>query len=85
MRRCKICIIPNTRPDQFFDNENTVSVPVIASGGAGNYDHMVYAIRDGGTSAVAAASMFHFTDQTPLEAKKKLNESGIPVRDCYRM
>ncbi len=62
-----------------------VSVPVIASGGAGNYDHMVYAIRDGGASAVAAASMFHFTDQTPLKAKKKLNESGIPVRDCYRM
>ena len=48
-----------------------VSVPVIVSGGAGNYNHMVSAIKDGGASAVAAASIFHFTEKTPLEAKKK--------------
>jgi cyclase len=57
-----------------------VSIPVIASGGAGTYAHMSEAIREGGASAVAAASMFHFTEQTPLEAKKALAEHGIPVR-----
>jgi cyclase len=60
-----------------------VSVPVIASGGAGNYNHMVSAIKDGGASAVAAASIFHFTEKTPLEAKKKMKECGIPVRDYF--
>src|SRR4051812_36376200 len=48
---------------------NAVSVPVIASGGAGNYAHMLDVIRDGGASAVAAASIYHFTQHTPLEAK----------------
>ena len=62
-----------------------VTVPVIASGGAGNYNHFVSAIKDGGASAVAAASMFHFTEKTPQEAKKKLNENGIPVRDCFKI
>ncbi len=57
-----------------------VSVPVIASGGAGNYNHMLAAIRDGWASAVAAASMFHFTEQTPLEAKAFLRARGIKVR-----
>lgn len=58
---------------------NAVDVPVIASGGAGNYRHMVEAI-EAGASAVAAASMFHFTEQTPVEAKKMLASAGIPVR-----
>lgn len=58
----------------------TVSIPVIASGGAGNYDHMVHAIKDGGASAVAAASIFHFTQQTPLEAKRYLKDNGICTR-----
>ena len=57
----------------------TVDVPVIASGGAGNYQHMVDAVQ-AGASAVAAASMFHFTEQTPAEAKKALAAAGIPVR-----
>lgn len=57
-----------------------VSIPVIASGGAGHYQHMFEAIRQGGATAVAAASMFHFTEQTPLEAKKFLQEQGIQVR-----
>ncbi len=57
-----------------------VSIPVIASGGAGTYDDMRAAIQDGLASAVAAASMFHFTEQTPLEAKLYLDRSGIPVR-----
>lgn len=59
----------------------SVSVPVIASGGAGNYQHMYEAISLGKASAVAAASMFHFTEQTPIEAKRFLASKGIPVRD----
>lgn len=57
-----------------------VSIPVIASGGAGNYEHMAVALRDGGASSVAAASMFHFTEQTPLGAKKYLRDAGFHVR-----
>jgi len=57
-----------------------VSVPVIASGGAGTFAHMADALRIGGASAVAAASMFHFTEQTPMEAKHYLAEQGFAVR-----
>jgi cyclase len=57
-----------------------VSIPVIASGGAGNYEHMAEALREGKASAVAAASIFHFTQQTPLEAKRYLREQGFNVR-----
>ena len=57
-----------------------VSVPVIASGGAGNYEHMFQALTQGKASAVAAASIFHFTEQTPLEAKYYLDEHNIHVR-----
>jgi imidazole glycerol-phosphate synthase subunit HisF len=57
-----------------------VSIPVIASGGAGTYEHMSAALRLGGASAVAAASMFHFTEQTPLEAKRYLKSQGFAVR-----
>lgn len=60
-----------------------VNVPVIASGGAGNYEHMRQAIQEAGASAVAAASMFHFTEQTPAEAKKALAAAGIAVRSNY--
>lgn len=59
---------------------NAVSIPVIASGGAGNYEHMAQVLKDCQVSAVAAASIFHFTQQTPLEAKRYLRESGFNVR-----
>jgi len=59
---------------------SVVSIPVIASGGAGSYDHMASAIIDGAASAVAAASIFHFTQCTPLEAKDFLHKQGIDVR-----
>jgi len=62
------------------DVSDAVSIPVIASGGAGNYEHMASAIIQGKASAVAAASIFHFTQQTPLEAKRFLRERGINVR-----
>lgn len=57
-----------------------VNIPVIASGGAGNYNDMLEAISIAKASAVAAASIFHFTEQTPLEAKKYLSQNGIPTR-----
>lgn len=57
-----------------------VSIPVIASGGAGNYPHMVDAIVQCGAAAVSAASIFHFTQQTPLEAKRYLKQEGLPAR-----
>jgi cyclase len=58
---------------------SAVSIPVIAAGGAGSYADMLQALR-AGASAVAAGSMFHFTEQTPREAKRFLSEHGIPVR-----
>jgi imidazole glycerol-phosphate synthase subunit HisF len=58
----------------------SVSIPVIASGGAGDFSHMVAALAEGGATAVAAASMFHFTEQTPMEAKQAIGAAGFPVR-----
>lgn len=57
-----------------------VDVPVIASGGAGTYEHMADVIQGAGCAAVAAASMFHFSQHTPIEAKRHLQGRGIPVR-----
>jgi cyclase len=57
-----------------------VSIPVIASGGAGSYEHMAQVLQEAHVSAVAAASIFHFTQQTPLEAKQYLRQCGFPVR-----
>jgi len=62
---------------------NAVKIPVIASGGAGNYQHMVDAVRQAGASAVAAASMFHYTEQTPAGAKAALAAVGVPVRKPF--
>ncbi len=59
---------------------DAVAIPVIASGGVGNYSHMHEAILRGNASAVAAASIYHFTEQTPLEAKKYLASHDVPVR-----
>lgn len=58
----------------------SVKIPVIASGGAGNCQHMVDAVVQAGASAVAAASIFHFTEQTPTEVKAALSNAGVPVR-----
>jgi imidazole glycerol-phosphate synthase subunit HisF len=59
---------------------NAVSVPVIASGGVGSLDHLVEGVRDGGASAVLAASIFHFGDHTIGEAKRHMAEAGLPMR-----
>lgn len=60
---------------------DAVSIPVIASGGVGNLDHMVEGVRDGHASAVLAASIFHFGDYTISEAKAHMAKAGIPVRE----
>lgn len=59
---------------------DAVSIPVIASGGAGSYEHMAQVLREGQASAVAAASIFQFTQQTPLEAKQYLARQGFQMR-----
>ena len=57
-----------------------VTIPVIASGGAGNLDHMVDVLRDGKADAVLAASIFHFGEFTVGDVKKYLGARGVPVR-----
>jgi cyclase len=57
-----------------------VSIPVIASGGAGRLQHLVDAVKIGKASAVLAASIFHFGVISIPQAKKYLREAGVPVR-----
>lgn len=59
---------------------DAVRVPVIASGGVGNLDHMVEGIIEGHASAVLAASIFHFGTYTISEAKAHMAAAGIPMR-----
>jgi len=59
---------------------DAVSVPVIASGGAGELRHLSEAIQTGGADAVLCASIFHYGTYSVREAKEHLRESGIPVR-----
>ena len=69
-----------------YDNElmlkisSTINIPVIASGGVGNLDHLVDGIRLGNASAVLAASIFHYGKYSLREAKEYLDSKGIPVR-----
>ena len=60
---------------------DAVTVPVIASGGVGTLDHLVTGIRDGGATAVLAASIFHFGTYSIAEAKIAMAAAGLPVRD----
>ncbi|MDC0876464.1 imidazole glycerol phosphate synthase subunit HisF [Candidatus Pelagibacter sp.] len=57
-----------------------VNIPVIASGGAGNLDHLADGIKLGNASAVLAASIFHYGKHSVKEAKEYLDSKGIPVR-----
>ena len=59
---------------------SAVTVPVIASGGVGNLDHLVDGLTKGGADAVLAASIFHFGTFTVAEAKAHLAQAGIAVR-----
>ena len=71
-----------------YDNElikitsSTVNIPVVVSGGAGNYQHF-YEAYNNGADAFAAASIYHFTEQTPTEAKKFLSKKRVPIRKNY--
>jgi cyclase len=59
---------------------DSVSVPVIASGGVGHLDHLVEGIRDGHATAVLAASIFHFGEYTIQAAKEHMLRAGLPMR-----
>jgi cyclase len=59
---------------------DAVSVPVIASGGVGNLEHLADGIQQGGADAVLAASIFHYGEYTVAQAKARMAERGIPVR-----
>ena len=70
-----------------FDNKLTkavssaISIPVIASGGVGNLQHLVDGIKEGGAEAVLAASIFHYSDFTIQEAKNAMLESVLEIRN----
>ena len=55
-------------------------VPVIASGGVGNLEHLADGVQQGGADAVLAASIFHYGEFTVGQAKARMAERGIPVR-----
>ena len=57
-----------------------INIPVIASGGVGNLDHLVAGIRDGHATAVLAASIFHFGEFTIRQAKDHMVDAGLPMR-----
>ena len=59
---------------------NKISIPVIASGGVGNLEHLYEGIKKGGASAVLAASIFHYGEYTIQKAKEYLASRGVPVR-----
>jgi cyclase len=59
---------------------DSISVPVIASGGVGNLDHLVAGIRDGHATAVLAASIFHFGEYSVRQAKEYMAAAGLPMR-----
>ena len=69
-----------------FDNQlvssvsSRVPIPVIASGGVGNLDHLIDGVKVGGAEAVLAASIFHFSEYSIKEAKEAMRASGINVR-----
>jgi cyclase len=69
-----------------FDNRlvskvsSGISIPVIASGGVGNLDHLVDGIKIGGAEAVLAASIFHFSEFSIREAKDAMKSAGINIR-----
>ena len=61
---------------------NAVSIPVVASGGAGNLEHLYQAVTAGEADAVLCASIFHFREYTVRQVKEYLNQKGVPIRLC---
>jgi cyclase len=82
-----VCSIERDGEMSGYDHEildiaaSVATIPVIASGGCGTYEHMFDALVSHGASAVAAGSMFQFTEQTPLGARSYLAGRGLHVRD----
>ena len=74
-RTAEACFMPLTQAIA-----DSVSVPVIASGGVGNLDHLVDGIRQGHATAVLAASIFHFGEFTIRQAKEHMVRAGLPMR-----
>ncbi len=70
--------------DLLHDVASRVRVPVIASGGAGTLQHLVDAVKQGGASAVAIGSLFHFTDQSPIKARSFMSVAGVDVRTAEK-
>ena len=61
---------------------SAVSIPVIASGGAGDLDHFVQVFTEGRADAALAASIFHYEETSVRTLKQHLHAHGIPVRLC---
>ncbi|HEY7498262.1 MAG TPA: imidazole glycerol phosphate synthase subunit HisF [Vicinamibacterales bacterium] len=59
---------------------SAVSIPVIASGGAGSFDHFFEVFTDGKADAALAASIFHYSEHAVADLKRFLNDRGVPVR-----
>jgi cyclase len=59
---------------------DAISIPVIAAGGVGTLEDFRIGMEEGGASAVSAASIFHFTDQSPIKVRKYLVDRGVNVR-----
>ena len=59
---------------------DSVSIPLIASGGVGNLEHLVEGVKQGGADAVLAASIFHFGEYTVQQAKQAMRDAGVDVR-----
>ena len=59
---------------------DAIAIPVIASGGVGNLEHLADGIKDGHADAVLAASIFHYGEYTVQDAKRFMSQRGIPVR-----
>ena len=60
-----------------------INIPIIASGGAGSFEDMYFAISNSGASALSASSIFHFTEKTPLEVKTFLDSKSVAVRKNF--
>ena len=63
---------------------DAVPVPVVASGGVGTLDDLLGGVTRGGASAVLAASIFHFGEFTIAQAKERLAQAGVPIRQISR-
>ena len=64
---------------------DSVSIPVIACGGVGIFEHFIDGIKEGGVSAVSAGNIFNFTENSIIQAKKTLKNAGIDIRPIIKL